>query len=263
MPIIDLESSGEVVYRYQTELRSAITKAAASWKNFCQLPEEKKTRLPYSNSSAGVGYELKDGSGYKMDRKENFDITTAGEAWLRQRIAAMLDPAVHAFTEDAITLVKAVRPLVLEFAQQVEAEYGIQGFVDEVAASEDAFFIRFIHYFGDRKVGEEICVPHVDQSGFTPHLYESAPGLQRLTYEDEWVDMPVSEGETVVIPAIQMQLRSEGALRALCHRYSAVCFVQLKNTPKYDKETWGRLQEREAGFNYSLPHNEFKTLFKL
>jgi len=45
-------------------------------------------------------------------------------------------------------------------------------------------------------------------------------------------------------------------------RYSAVCFIQFKNTPKYDKETHGRLQEKKPGFNYDLSHEEFSKLFK-
>ncbi len=86
--------------------------------------------------------------------------------------------------------------------------------------------------------------------------------------------MPVSGNETVIIPAMQMQLRSGGDLNALCHRviatpetavhgrYSAVCFVQFKNTPKYDKDRCGRLQEKVPGFNYEMSHQEFERLFK-
>ncbi len=86
--------------------------------------------------------------------------------------------------------------------------------------------------------------------------------------------MPVSESRTVIIPAMQLQLRSKGKLRALWHRvvatpetakagrYSAVCFVQLKNTSKYDKEKWGRLQEMEEGFNYNMSPQEFAKFFK-
>jgi isopenicillin N synthase-like dioxygenase len=156
----------------------------------------------------------------------------------------------------------------------VEEVYGLQGLYDEVANGESVFFVRFIHYFGDREVGEEIATAHPDQSGFTPHLFESAPGLQRLTYDGRWVDMPVIEGGMVIIPAMQLQLRSEGTLRALCHRvvavsetmdvgrYSAVCFVQLPRTPKYDKATQGRLQEKEPGFNYQMSYEEFSKLFK-
>jgi hypothetical protein len=92
--------------------------------------------------------------------------------------------------------------------------------------------------------------------------------MQRL-----WWDMPVSSGETTIIPAMQMQLRSKGKLTALCHRvvatpgtaiqgrFAAVCFVQLKNTPKYDKNRWGRLQEKKPGFNYDMSHDDFAKLF--
>jgi isopenicillin N synthase-like dioxygenase len=165
-----------------------------------------------------------------------------------------------------------MQPTIIRFAEMVGDEYHLQGFADEVRVSE--FFVRFIHYFENRVVGDETATAHVDQSGFTFHLFESAPGLQCLTKEYAWIDMPVSEGETVVIPAMQLQLRSKGELEALFHRvvateetaatgrYSAVCFVQLKNTPKYDKETHGRLQEKEPGFNYGMPSTEFAKLFK-
>ncbi len=86
--------------------------------------------------------------------------------------------------------------------------------------------------------------------------------------------MHVASGETAIIPSMQMQLRSKGELRALTHRvianpetavngrYSAVCFVQFKKTPKYDKDTHGRLQEKSPGFNYGLSHDDFSKLFK-
>jgi isopenicillin N synthase-like dioxygenase len=114
----------------------------------------------------------------------------------------------------------------------------------------------------------------VDQSGFTLHLFESAPGLQCLTFKNKWIDMPVSSGETAIIPSMQLQFRSLGKLKALCHRviatretaqsgrFSAVCFVQLKNTPKYDKEMHGRLQEKIPGFNYKMSPDDFKKFFK-
>lgn len=123
-------------------------------------------------------------------------------------------------------------------------------------------------------VGDETASAHVDQSAFTFHLYESDPGLQGLTFDEKkWIDIPVSAGETVIFPAMQMQLRSKGEIRALCHRviatectakhgrYSAVCFVQLKRTAKYDKDRCGRLQERKPGFNYDMPNAEFSKLF--
>jgi isopenicillin N synthase-like dioxygenase len=110
----------------------------------------------------------------------------------------------------------------------------------------------------------------------TLHLFESAPGFQALTLDSkQWIDVSFPPGETVVIPSTQMQLRSEGKLTALCHRvvateetahtgrFSAVCFVQFSKTPKYDKDKHGRLQEKDPGFNYGMPLEEFARLFKI
>ncbi len=273
-PIQELQTKGFVVVEYPKDLRNAVEKAIESWKMFCDLPVETKRGLPYSNNADGVGYELKDGVGNKADRKENFDITVSGAEWLRENSPAIENKIAEEFTTHTTALVEVMKPTILEFAKQVEIEFGILGFAKEVDESEVGFFTRFIHYFGDRKVGDETATAHTDQSGFTLHLFESAEGLQCLTFDGKWIDMPVSKGQTVIIPSMQLQLRSDGKLKALCHRvvatnetaslgrYSAVCFIQLKNTPKYDKEKGGRLQEKEPGFNYKMRLGEFSKLFK-
>lgn len=268
------KKDGQISMLYPSGLRAAVLATVDSWRKFCDLPLEIKKGLPYSNNADGVGYEMKDGIGNKADRKENFDITLGGQAWLTKHGPSIQNPIALDFIQNASALIGNMKPTILDFAKQVEEKFGLKGFVDEVSASENGYFVRFIHYFGDRGVGEETVTAHVDQSGFTLHLFESDPGLQCLPYNGDWVDMPVSSGETVIIPAMQMQLRSEGKLRALCHRviatvetakngrYSAVCFIQLKNTPKYDKEKHGRLQEKVPGFNYDMTHAEFLKLFK-
>jgi isopenicillin N synthase-like dioxygenase len=273
-PITDLKTKGFVILSYPADLHLAVSKTIASWKKFCSLPTDVKKGLPYSNNSDGVGYEIKDGTGNKADRKENFDVTLAGAKWLETHIGNIKNPAALEFVQNATALVGILKPIVLDFARQSEAAFDLKDFVKEVEQGEDAFFVRFIHYFGDRKLGDETASAHADQSGFTLHLFESTPGLQCLTFDHEWIDMPVSEGETVIIPSMQMQLRSNSELKALCHRvvatpetteagrYSAVCFVQLKKTPKYDKDTHGRLQEKKPGFNYELSPAEFAGLFK-
>lgn len=272
--ITNLKTKGFVALTYPENLRKAVEKTVESWKKFCDLPVKTKKGLPYSNNTAGVGYELKEGVGNKADRKENFDVTLGGEEWLRNNIRGIQDKTALEFVKNATALVGIMKPIILDFARQSEEAFNLKGLLDEVENGEDAFFVRFIHYFGDREVGDETATAHADQSGFTLHLFESADGLQCLPYNGEWIDMPVSAGETVIIPSMQMQLRSKGELKALCHRviatpetaengrYSAVCFVQLKNTPKYDKDTHGRLQEKTPGFNYNLSHEDFSKLFK-
>lgn len=273
-PIIDLKTKGFVVLSYPADLRLAVNKTITSWKKFCALPTEVKKGLPYSNNADGVGYELKDGTGNKADRKENFDVALAGAKWLETHIGNIKNPVALEFVQNATALVGILKPIILDFAQQSEDGFDLKDFVKEVEHGEDAFFVRFIHYFGDRELGDETALAHADQSGFTLHLFESSSGLQCLTFDHKWIDMPVSEGETVIIPSMQMQLRSKGELKALCHRviatpetkdagrYSAVCFVQLKKISKYDKDTHGRLQEKKPGFNYELSIEEFAGLFK-
>lgn len=269
-----LETKGFVTLPYPFIIKLAVSQAAELWKFFCALPLEIKQGLPYSNDSDGVGYEFKDGSGPKGDTKENFDITIAGHDWLQANIESMIDnPVATLFLEKATNLVKIIKPLILEFAAQAEKEFDLENFTDEVDKSEHKFFIRFIHYPSEREIGKETATAHTDQSGFTLHLFESVPGLECLTFDKDWIPMPVSNGNTVIIPAMQLQLKSLGKLKALCHRvtatkqsvdsgrYSAVCFVQLSRTPKYDKKTHGRLQEKPPGFNYNMSHDEFSKLF--
>lgn len=273
-PISDLKKKGFISLAYPGDLRKAVNQTVKLWKQFCDLPDEVKTGLPYSNNGAGMGYEMKNGIGQNADRKENFDVTLATEDWLVQNSAQIENPVALSFVRAAANLVNVMQGMILDFAGQVEQEFSLVGFRQEVADGKKGFFVRFIHYFGDRKVEEETANAHNDQSGFTLHLFESAPGLQCLTYDRQWIDMPVDEGQTVIIPAMQLQLRSEGVLRALCHRvianmatavggrYSAVCFVQLQSTAKYNKDANGRLQEKEPGFSYDMTHEQFAKMFQ-
>lgn len=283
MNIQELDQAEFVTATYPQDLRAAVIKATASWQDFCALPEEIKKGLPYSSDSDGTGYEFKDGEGKAADKKENFDVTLAGREWLQKNIER-INPSAHTFIEQALGLVELIKPTALEFARTVEDAFKVPGLTEEVAHSESTFFVRFIHYFGDREPDDKTAHAHTDQGGFTLHLYESDSGLQclpkngdwvgkRLPQEEDWMNMPVSPGQTVIIPSMQMQLRSKGNLTALCHRvvateetaqhgrYSAVCFVQLSKTPKYNKKEHGRLQEKSPGFNYDMPYEEFSKLF--
>jgi hypothetical protein len=258
---------------YPKELRHAVEKTVELWEAFTKLPVEVKAALPYHGSAAGVGYELKTGNGVSADRKENFDVSVGGEMWLAANRAYIENKIAHNFIEHAASLVPLITPFVFDFAREVEERFGFAGFADEVHDSARTFFVRFIHYFAGSRAGEEIAGAHTDRSGFTLHLFESAGGLQFFGYDQQWRDLSVNAGETVVIPAMQMQLRSAGRFRALCHRVvatneseragrlSAVCFVELSRTPVYDKEKHGRLQEQDVGFNYTMPLQEFTQLF--
>ncbi len=272
--IADLETKGFVSFSYPEELRQAVTRAQRSWKEFCDLPDEVKLVFAYSNTSAGVGYEKKDGSGPMGDIKENFDVSFSGYDWLRAKLDAFYNPFALDFVNDALALVKIMTPFVVNFAEECEPAFGLSGFTEEIAGGSDTFFIRFLHYPPQKIEGEVIAQAHPDQSGMTPYFFVSDPGLEYLTFDGEWLPLQVSKNEIIITPDMQMQLRSKGRLRALWHRvvattktaqkgrYSAVSFIQFKDTPKYDKDTHGRLQEKPEGFNYKMSHKEFSKLFK-
>lgn len=269
----NLETEGFVNVPYPKDLRMAVEESAKVWKEFCALDESTKTSFPYiSADGMGVGYELKKTPGANLDLKEDFHFTPGTSSDLQKSTAS--NPVANKLVLSAGKLTGLLKPLVVNFAKEMEESFGLEGFAREIEESEDQWFLRFLHYFGDRKEGEEIATAHADKSGFTLHLYESDPGLQYLDRNYAWKDMNVSEGETAIIPGMRGQYRSKGRLKATFHRvvatsetakrgrFSMVVFVHPKNTPQYDKARGGRLQEFQPGFNYEMPFEEFAKLFK-
>ncbi|MFA6916492.1 MAG: hypothetical protein WC222_08855 [Parachlamydiales bacterium] len=92
-------------------------------------------------------------------------------------------------------------------------------------------------------------------------------------YYDHFHKMPVEDKQTVIIPAVRLQLLSKGNLKALYHRvvatkktarigrFSMVCFIPFQNTPMYNKKEYGSMQAHDIGFNYNQSHDEFAKLF--
>ena len=267
-----LQEDGVAMMTYNTTLRHHVEETAALWQEFCALPQAEKDLFKTSDTSAGNGYEFKDGIGDHADRKENFDILLTGNNQLARKDTS---PVGVAFVRHALQLTRNILPLVTSFGEQVEATYDIEGFAETVKRSSSSIFVRYLHYFGNRNEGELIAEPHTDQSGFTFHLFETDHGCERLDYATrQWQDMPVEAGKAAVFPAMQLQLAAHGELRALPHRviatdstkdigrYAVVCFVRLVDTPVYDKERHGRLQEKTPGFNYDMTPDDFAELFK-
>lgn len=274
MDLSQLETRGYVNVLYPPGLRAEVRNAMRLWEEFCKLPNEVKIRFSYSGDRnvSGVGYELKLEKGSTKDLKEDFHVRNTEIAFLRAE-AEKIGPTAEKFIDAAFELNAHIAPVIQEFAAQAETQFNLVDFTRDTAMQQPRALIRFLHYFGDRAVGDEMAVPHVDKGGFTLHLYESHPGLEYLSYERRWVPMAFSEHETAIIPAMRLQLRSQNTLKATCHRvvaneetarngrFSAVCFVDFNKTPYYDKVKNGRLQDRDAGFNYAIPLSELAGLF--
>lgn len=269
----EISRYGLVNVDYPDALRDTVHHAVASWKDFCSLSRDEKCAFTFLEDSHGdgAGYELKEEKGSKKDLKENFHVTLSQY----ERLAHIASQRSFPFLHDAKKLLDTMEPLVLRFAADLEEENGIIGLTEEVRASKPYWILRYLHYFGDQQEGADIAAPHTDKGGFTLHLYESDEGLQCYSIDTQtWKAMPVSEKQTVIIPGLQLQLRSEGKLKALYHRvvatsetartgrFSMVCFITLDHTAKYNKKALGNTQSHTIGFNYTMPHEEFASYFE-
>lgn len=259
-----------VVFPYPMILREAVESAFVSWQKFCSLLRDDKMRLVYRNDA---GFEFKEEPGATRDLKENLHVNRREMSRLQEAATPIAGGDGLKLILMASVLLDLVDPLILNFARSMESTFGLVGLSDEVVSGVDSRILRYLHYFGDRQVGDEIATAHADKSGFTLHLFESHSGLQYLDLSKNWQPMPVSPGQTVMIANMQLQLRSRNRLKALCHRvvateetaqsgrYSILCFVPLTGTPAYKKREKGRLQEFTPGFNYDMQFEQFQTLF--
>lgn len=281
-----LTNCGYAEAQYPKYMRDIVQQVAKAWDDFCALPREIRKQFPYNSDSMGSGYELKETVGENLDQKANFDVSLGHASWLRETARTIGNEVITSFVEGALSVLENLRPVILDFAETVENEACVEGLLQEVRDGHDLWFLRFIDYPAGKKSGEVMATPHVDQSGFTLHLFESVEGLQRYdqepptpytpekTYQRGWGFVGGRRGITMISVNMQLQLRSQGRLKALCHRVittnnapekgrrSAVCFVGFKNTPKYDKKRHGRLQEFPVGFNYDMPIEQFADLFE-
>lgn len=268
----ELRDLGLLNVNYPDDLRVSVERATDSWKSFCQLLREEKCAFSFleDNHGDGAGYELKEEGGSKKDLKENFHVTL----FQYERLSKIANNRTFPFLNDAKILLDKIEPVILEFAKMVETEYRIDGLFDEVQSSKPYWILRYLHYFGDQPEGCEIAAPHADKGGFTLHLFESDEGLQYYCIKDRlWKPMPVEKKQTVIIPAIQLQLWSKGDLKALYHRvvatektakigrFSMVCFISFQNIPMYNKRAHGSMQRHNIGFNYDLSHEKFANFF--
>jgi isopenicillin N synthase-like dioxygenase len=273
-------SQGVVHTYYEPQVQRAVAETIEKWKAFCQLPYEVRSQVGYSCdiNVSGVGYECKLQLGKALDVKEDFHVRLSERAWLDTNMLPA-GKVGQDFLDSCYDLNALVAPHVLDYAHMATEAYGLSGFVHDTEVYLDRMLFRFLHYFGSkayggRKHGDIMAAPHVDKGCFTLHLHESAPGLERLTYDTkEWTPMDVGLGETIILPGMRMQLRTENELRAVCHRVvataetaevgriSAVCFVDCAGTPYFNKSEKGNTQGFSPGFNYEMPLEEFSKLF--
>jgi hypothetical protein len=262
-----LMRDGYLIVPYPSLLKSRILIAMRS------LPQGSKDSCAIGDENLrDLGYSFRSGTGTFADQKEFFHIWKAAlpEVSAALKRSGVMDTLFSTLTEH---LALSIAPLLQGVAMQLEEACHLSEIAREISSNLDKCTFRFIHYLPGRTSGSEIAHAHADKSGFTLHLYESEPGLE-CYWDQQWRPMPVSDEQTVIIPGLALQYRSECMLKATFHRvvatpeaarngrFALVCFIPLMNTPVYDTRYGPRLQEMPVGFNYKMPFSEFKTLFR-
>jgi isopenicillin N synthase-like dioxygenase len=269
-----LQTQGRIDVPYSQILRKKAEEAAMVWRSFVALPDAEKNALGYTpGMHGGCGYELKRGEGVSRDLKENINMTLESLPHFRNIAHERESLALVRLLQSTEALLLAVDPLIYSYAGRMQEVFHLPGFRDEVMKGKDKWFLRFLHYMSGADPGTQTAEAHADKSGFTLHLHESDKGLEFLDWRKNWQPMPVYPGKTVIIPGMQLQLRSNGSLKALWHRvvatettagtgrFSMVLFVPLVETPVFDKTRVGRMQDQVPGENYDIAPADFARLF--
>lgn len=268
MDIGTLKTNGFVVVPYPGPLRACVKEAMKSWENFCLLPIPVKQLLSNSDRLRDFGYMLRQDKVKRADNKEMFHLSQSTVSELRKRADDIADRRAIAYIDAVDSLINEIKPIVTKFVQTVEKEYQLSGFTDEVTSKSEDWTFRFLHYLG----GEILAHPHADRGGFTLHLDESDEGGEYLDFDGVWKKWPISGEQTIIFPGINLQQRSGGELKALCHRVSAtektrqqgrfamVAFIDFQSDYRFNDAEY-RLQDFDPGFNYKMPYPELEKLF--
>ncbi len=268
MNLDTLRSDGYVSVAYPASLRPIVAQAMKSWQDFCTLPDEKKRLLSGGDRLRDFGYMRRQDVGQRADNKELFHAKLSRLDELGERAALLGDKRAVEFMYATDKFLLATVPLIREFAIGAEEHYGLRGFAKEVEQSQQHWTFRFLHYMG----GDMLAHPHADRGGFTFHMYEDAPGGEYLDFAKQWRAWPVDHERTIIFPSMGLQFRSQGKLKALCHRvvstpqtftagrYSMVAFIDFAMGVRFD-DSRNRLQDFDPGFNYRMSQDEFEGLF--
>lgn len=266
MDVRSLETDGFAVIKYPAHLRACVHAAMAAWQGFCALPLDQKLLLSNQDRHSDFGYMVRDGKGQQEDRKEMFHLSRRNIGEVLERASRISDPRALTHIEAIDSLIAAIRETISDFSHSVEAEYAIPGLAQDVLNNSDGWTFRFLHYLG----GEMLAHPHADKGGITLHLDESDPGGEYLDFTGQWRPWPISHDQTIIFPSVKLQHRSQGRLKALCHRvtttpktrqhgrFALVAFANFAWTHRFNNDKYPHSQQLAPGYNYNISSADFE-----
>jgi isopenicillin N synthase-like dioxygenase len=212
------------------ELRAPLIDAA---KAFFALPSEAKMTWYIGNSTNHSGY-VPPGEevfyGQKPDRKEAFDVpldvpaddpeVVSGKTPLLGPVQWPADPA---FKLHVAAYYRAVAELARHLFRGFALALELPETWFEQHLSKPASQLRLIHYpyAPDAPVDEPGIGAHTDYECFTI-LLPTAPGLEVMNGDGEWIDAPPIEGAFVINIGDMLEAWSNGTFVATSHRVRKV-----------------------------------------
>lgn len=244
MNLTELKDNLFLEVKYPDRLTSLIGDAEP-WRSFCREPQETKnvfTLFSHQDDSE-AGYRLRSKAAGRED-KEYFhfypDYVDSKDGAIQH--LAESNSSARSFFEYAT----AIHQEVILFSNSITAEFGKQlpGLEELLSNGKLRYLLRFLHYTSQTE--PVIAAPHFDRSLYTLHLYESAPGLQFLNWDMQWVDAPIKSGTTVLFNGYRLENLTHGSIQKTWHRvignesnrgrYSLVLFLWSPFVEDYPHE---------------------------
>jgi hypothetical protein len=192
------------------------------WKRFLAFPDSTKHKLSRGDRQSDFGYNFRSGSGAHRDVKSVLHYNRSTEPALLRMAATIPDPTAIQLIYTAKFLLNNLQPYIEMYAQAIEEAYDVLGFSNEMRANSDKWVIRFLYYLPGAltlvRPHNVIAHPHTDRGSITSHLLETTSGGELYTFGRFWRPWPVTETETIFFSGVSMQRRSQGRIRAICHR---------------------------------------------
>lgn len=208
-----------------------IDRAYACARDFFALSKEVKERLQDIPSGRQRGY-----TPFGVERAKDRMVGDSKEFWHvgrelpeehSYRREGFMRPnlwpeEVPGFRETTLALFATMDALAASVLRRVGAFLGSEpDWLPEIARDGNSI-LRLIHYpdagEGSAQAGSERAAPHEDVNLLTLLPAATAPGLQLLTREGEWLEVNPPEGGIVCDVGDMMTLLTEGRLSATTHR---------------------------------------------
>lgn len=184
-------------------------------KSYIGLSENHSGYVPVGEEQFGVGtHDLKEA--YDV----NYDYPLAEGR--RPLVGPNIWPAMPGFREDVLAYYQHIKAIGHQLFRAFALALGLEETYFDAHLRHPPSQLRLIHYPFDAEAEDRPGIgSHTDYECFTL-LYVTAPGLQVVNKEGEWVDVPLIDGTLIMNISDMMEIMSNGRYVATKHRVKRV-----------------------------------------